>query len=58
MANFSISATGSGPLTYQWRKDGMDIASATNVGLTVTNIGAIDAGTYCVVVTGSCKQPH
>lgn len=45
---FSVVATGTG-LTYQWRRDGVNIAGATNSSYT-TNIPA----TYTVVITGTC----
>lgn len=45
---FSVTATGTG-LTYQWRRDGVNISGATNSSYT-TNIVA----TYTVVITGTC----
>ena len=50
---FSVAATGGG-LTYQWRKDGNPIASATNNSYTINSVAASDAGTYTVVVSGTC----
>ncbi len=54
-AAFTVAASvGSGTLTYQWRKGGTaisDNASATTATLTLTNVVAIDAGSYDVVVT-------
>jgi len=58
---FSVTATGPG-LTYQWRKNGVNltnggnISGATSPTLTVSNIGAGDAGNYDVVITNSCGQ--
>ena len=47
----SVAASGSG-LTYQWKKDGVDIAGATGASLIFTNASASDSGNYTVVVTG------
>lgn len=52
-ATFSVSASGSGVLTYQWRKDGSNIAGATNVNLFLQNLSNSDAGDYDVVVTNA-----
>jgi hypothetical protein len=35
-ATFSVTATGPEPLSYQWRKDGLAVAGATNATLTIT----------------------
>nr|MBA2746582.1 T9SS type A sorting domain-containing protein [Flavisolibacter sp.] len=53
-ATFTVVAAGSGTLTYQWKKDGADIAAATSASYTVSNIVAGSAGNYSVVVTGGC----
>ena len=56
-AVFSVSATGTSPLAYQWRKNGYDLADggnvsgATNATLTLTNLTLSDAGIYDVVVS-------
>ncbi len=47
---FSVTATG-GSLTYQWRKNNVDIAGATNSTYTISNVVAASAGTYTVVVS-------
>lgn len=49
-ATFSVVATSTGN-TYQWRKDGTNIAGATSATLTLTNLTAASAGSYSVVVT-------
>ena len=49
--NFSVVASGTAPLSYQWRKAGVNIASATAATLTLTNVQAADAATYDVVVS-------
>jgi DNA/RNA endonuclease G (NUC1) len=50
--NFSVvaDANGNPPLTYQWRKDGDEIAGETNATLTLTAITATSGGSYSVVV--------
>ena len=50
-ASFSVTATGSGTLTYRWYKDGQPISGATNSTLTISGVKASDAGSYKVVVT-------
>ncbi len=49
-ASFSVSATGAGPLTYQWRHNGLAIAGATNAELMLTNLRFRDTGDYSVLV--------
>ncbi|HEX7900311.1 MAG TPA: IPT/TIG domain-containing protein, partial [Planctomycetota bacterium] len=44
----TVDVSGSGPRTYQWRRDGAPINGATTSRLAVA---AADAGTYSVVVT-------
>jgi len=43
-------ATGPRPLTYQWRKAGIDIPGATEAKFTITNITEADRATYSVLV--------
>ena len=52
-AKFSVTATGNGPLTYQWQKNGTDISGATSSTYTtpITVIG--DTGTQYSVVVGN-----
>lgn len=48
---FSVIASGTAPLTYQWRHNGMDIGSpSASSALTLTNVQTSDAGTYSVLV--------
>ncbi len=57
---FSVSATGPGTLTYQWRRNGVDLAGATSPTLTVGNVRWAETGRYDVVVTnfdGSTISP-
>ena len=51
-ATFSVTATGSPALTYQWRKGGTAIAGATAASFTTPVLTAADSGaSYTVVVT-------
>ncbi len=53
-ANFTVTATGTGTLTYQWRKGGTNITGATNSSYSIASVAAADAANYDVVVTGTC----
>jgi YVTN family beta-propeller protein len=48
---FSVSAGGTAPFGYQWRKDGVPISGATSSTLTLSNVQTGNAGGYSVVVT-------
>jgi len=48
--SFTVAATGSAPLTYQWQKNGGSIAGATAATYTIASAQAGDAGSYTVVV--------
>src|SRR6267142_2413793 len=48
---FSVSATGFGPLNYQWRSNNVALAGATNPSLTLSNVQPTDSADYTVVVT-------
>jgi hypothetical protein len=50
---FSVQATGTGTLSYQWTFNGAALDSQTNDTLLLTNIVATQAGSYAVSVTGS-----
>jgi hypothetical protein len=50
-ATLSVSAFGSPPLLYQWRKDGVEILGATQSSLTLGPLAQSDAGSYIVRVT-------
>jgi hypothetical protein len=53
-ANFSVTGSGQGTLTYQWRKDGSALTGETNATLAVANIATLNAGQYSVIVSGGC----
>jgi hypothetical protein len=50
-ATFTITASGTAPLAYQWRFNSMNIAGATAGAYARTNAQPADAGSYTVVVT-------
>lgn len=51
-ATFTVTSTGSG-LTYQWQRNGVTIAGATNASYTISAVTPADAGQYVVVVSNS-----
>jgi Immunoglobulin domain/Galactose oxidase, central domain len=52
-ATFTILATGSGTLSYQWTKGGTSLAGATSTTLSLTNVQAADAASYVCVITNT-----
>jgi len=52
-ATFSVTATGTPPLSYQWRKNGVNINGATNSSYTIASVVPADQGNYSVVVSNS-----
>ena len=53
-ATFSVTATGTGPFTYQWFENGTAIPGATSGTYTTSATGAGQSGTvFTVVVTNS-----
>jgi hypothetical protein len=58
-ANFSVAASGTQPLSYQWQRNGVDLSDSTNIlgattsALTLTGVTTNDAGTYRVVLTNT-----
>jgi Lamin Tail Domain/CotH kinase protein/Bacterial Ig domain/Immunoglobulin domain/Immunoglobulin I-set domain len=50
-AQFNVSATGTPPLRYQWRRNGSEILGATGPGLTITNAQLGDDADFSVVIT-------
>jgi len=53
-ATFSVVANGTGPLAYQWQKNGSDIAGATNASYTTpATTPADDGATFLCVVSNS-----
>ena len=61
-ATFRVVATGEGTLSYQWRKDGVDLANGGRVSwttaettsqLTISGVTSGDVGSYDVIVTNA-----
>ena len=56
-AMFTVSASGTAPLHYQWRKNGTaaanNVSGATLATLKLANLASANAGTYAVVVTNA-----
>jgi hypothetical protein len=50
-ASFSVTASGTGTLTYQWRHGGNNISGANSSTYTIASTQSTDAGTYDVIVT-------
>src|SRR6266568_4684842 len=61
-ALFTVATFGSGPVFYQWQRDGInlsdggDISGATNATLRITNITTDDAALYSVVVSNTVNS--
>ncbi len=52
-ATFTVTATGTAPLRYQWRKNGINISGATSSVYTIVSVTTTNAGTYSVVVSNA-----
>jgi len=52
-ANFNVVASGTSPLSYQWRFGGVNIPGATSTAYSKLNAQLADQGNYTVVVTNS-----
>ena len=50
-ASFSVTSSGTLPLSYQWSLNGTNIAGAILSSLTIANVAQNNFGTYAVVVT-------
>ena len=48
-----VAATGTPTPTFQWKKDGADLAGATQNTIVLSNLTAASAGTYTVVASNS-----
>ena len=49
-ASFSVAASGTAPLSYQWSLNSMALAGSTNATLALMNVQSTDAGSYTVTV--------
>lgn len=50
---FEVLASGRGPFTYQWRRDGVPLSGATNASFSITNLTYTNFGSYDVQVADS-----
>src|SRR5688572_17895637 len=46
----SVTATGTGPLAYQWQRNGANLPGATSANFSVSSVQATDAASYLVRV--------
>ena len=51
---FTVQASGTGPLLYQWRRGGQGIDGAIGSSYMIDHVSAGDAGSYDCVVTNAC----
>ncbi|MCI0539102.1 MAG: FG-GAP-like repeat-containing protein [Verrucomicrobiales bacterium] len=52
-ATFTVQASGTAPLLYQWRKGLATIPGATSSTLTLNAVAVADSGTYSVIVSNT-----
>jgi hypothetical protein len=52
-ATFTVVASSSAAMTYQWYKDSSAISGATSASYAISSVASSDAGSYDVVVTNS-----
>ncbi|ROL60784.1 choice-of-anchor D domain-containing protein [Bacteroidetes/Chlorobi group bacterium MS-B_bin-24] len=53
---FSVTATG-GSLSYQWRKNGVNINGANQNSYTINSVDSSHQGNYDVVISNQCGSP-
>lgn len=52
-ATFTVSASGTAPLSYQWRKNGADIPGAVGTSFTINPVTAADVANYACFVSNT-----
>lgn len=52
----SVEASGTGDLSYQWQKNGSDIAGATSATFSVNFVELEDSGLYVCVISNDCGE--
>ncbi|HKQ40600.1 MAG TPA: PHB depolymerase family esterase [Verrucomicrobiae bacterium] len=50
---FSVTAAGTAPLSYQWRKEGINVTGATGQSLNIVNAQLTNIAGYTVLITNS-----
>jgi hypothetical protein len=53
IASFTVAAHGTAPLSYQWRRNGVNLTSANSATLNLPGVTTGQAGNYTVVVANS-----
>lgn len=54
--NFSVGASGSQPLRYQWRFGNVELVGKTNSTLIISNVQPSDGGNYSVLITNTISS--
>lgn len=54
--SMSVTASGTDPLTYQWKRDGINVGT-NSPQLTINNITVAHSGAYTCEVTNTCSGP-
>ncbi|HEX4644257.1 MAG TPA: immunoglobulin domain-containing protein, partial [Verrucomicrobiae bacterium] len=49
--SFDVAASGTAPIYYQWRYNGVPMAGATKSTLTLTNVDIVNSGDYSVIAS-------
>jgi hypothetical protein len=52
-ASFTVTASGTAPLAYQWQFNAAPIAGATTSGYSIASVSSANAGSYRVIVTNT-----
>ena len=52
-ASFTVTASGTTPLSYQWSLNGTNISGATTSNVTISNVAQTDLGNYTVEVSNA-----
>ncbi len=52
-ATFSVVAAGTAPLTYQWQKNGLNLAGAVAASFTIASVQTNDAGSFRCLVSNA-----
>ena len=52
-ASFTVAGSGTGPLTYQWRKNGIELPGETNATLELFDVRVPDSGDYSALVANA-----
>src|SRR5688572_23899624 len=50
---FTVAASSSLPLTFQWKHEGVELFGQTQTNLVLTNVSSTDSGNYAVTVRNS-----